>query len=690
MWLNRAHARRTPSSTSPPPPPRDRPSSPATASPRRSNHLTPSLPHRPGLPSRASSLSLLSDVSSETPSATKRVPNGSSLKHELSTSPVANVPDPLQVLEGVIGSPLKSDANGESEERGRTANKVSSERVQDIEFGGLSLREFVATGRATRPSRPRTSTEAYVDSAHTIAGFEKERDNFEELHRSILACDDVLKSVETYLMSFQKDLGTVSAEIETLQSRSMVLNTKMENRKRVEKILGPAAEEITLSPVMVKKIMEGPIDDAWVKALEEIERRSRAIDGKTKDGNKVRAAADLRPLLDNLTNKAVERIRDYLVAQIKALRSPNMNAQIIQQQVLLKHKDVYPFLLRRQPQLAEDISQAYINTMRWYYLNNFTRYRTALDKLKVQLVSAQEMIGNDSELGKRSNLAANSRIASATFDALCLGRRMDVIKTQSQTALPSHVAEEDQSSHFLEVAFRSFNLALIDNASAEFSFLAEFFAKQGFHAVSRKFTAVFSPTFELGQTVTKQLISDPNTDALGVLICVRLNQAFAFELQRRKVPAVEAYINGTNMLLWPRFQQIMDMHCESIRRVTSSLSGRSASALTLTSSNAQSGASTAPHPLTQKFANFVQAILALSSEAGDDEPVSNSLARLRTDFENFLAKMSKSVADPRKRERFLGNNYSLVLTIIGDTAGKLADEIREHFEEMKETYNEGR
>ncbi|KAI9705347.1 MAG: hypothetical protein M1820_005177 [Bogoriella megaspora] len=686
MWLNRSPAH-TPSSASPPP--TSRPYSPA-GTPRRSTHLVPNpYQQRPGLQPRSSSLSLISNASTDTLPSGRRAPNGTPLRHELAASPAVDVADPLEVLEGIIGASPGEDGANKPEQRNKIDWKSSDERVADIDFDGLSLEEFAAKGKPARPPRPRTSSEAYVDSAHTIAEFTKERDKFEELHRSILACDDVLKSVETYLMSFQKDLGTVSAEIETLQSRSTTLNTKMENRKRVEKILGPAAEDISLSPTIVRKIMEGPIDEAWVKALDEVDKRSKAVETKTKDGSKFQAATDLQPLLENLNRKAVERIRDFLVAQVKALRSPNMNAQIIQQQGLLKHKDIYPFLLRHHPQLAEDISQAYINTMRWYYLNNFTRYKTSLDKLRMHVISAQEAVGNDDSGSKKSNLAANPRIPSAPHNAFTLGRRMDLLQSSSHAALPSHVAEEDQSTHFLEVSFRTFNLALIDNASAEFSFLTEFFAKEGFHAISRKFNAIFGPTFELGQTLTKQLISDPQNDALGVLICVRLNQAFAFELQRRKVPLVDNYINGTNMSLWPRFQKIMDLHCESLRKATSTMSGRNNSpALLLASNNpnAASGASTAPHPLTQKFANFAQSILALSSEAGDDEPVSNSLGRLRTDFEGFLTRMSKGIADARKRERFLTNNYSLVLTIVGDTAGKLADEVRAHFEEKKETY----
>jgi len=117
----------------------------------------------------------------------------------------------------------------------------------------------------------------------------------------IKACDDVLQSVEISLTNFQKDLGAVSAEIETLQSRSTALNTKLENRKTVEKLLGPAVEEISIAPAVVKRISEGPIDNTWVKALEDLEMRSRIIDHKIKGPDRILAASDLRPLLEDLT-----------------------------------------------------------------------------------------------------------------------------------------------------------------------------------------------------------------------------------------------------------------------------------------------------------------------------------------------------------------------------------------------------
>ena len=167
---------------------------------------------------------------------------------------------------------------------------------------------------------------------------------------------------------------------------------------------------------------------------------------------------------------------------------------------------------------------------------------------------------------------------------------------------------------------------------------------------------------------------------------MRLNQHFAFELQRRKIPVADGYINGTNMLLWPRFQLAMDNHCESVRRATSTISGRSTtSALSLTSgADAAARQSTAPHVLTQRFGQFLQGILALSSDAGDEEPVGHSLSRLAVEVEAFLTKIAKGLGVGGKRERFLANNYSLLLTIIGDTRGRLADEQREHFESLKD------
>ena len=102
------------------------------------------------------------------------------------------------------------------------------------------------------------------------------------------------------MTSFQKDLGLVSAEIETLQSRSAAMNTRLDNRNVVEKLLGPAVEEISIPPAIVQTIAEGPINEDWAKALTELEKRIASIQGKMRLPNPSKAVQDVKPLIDNL------------------------------------------------------------------------------------------------------------------------------------------------------------------------------------------------------------------------------------------------------------------------------------------------------------------------------------------------------------------------------------------------------
>ena len=294
---------------------------------------------------------------------------------------------------------------------------------------------------------------------------------------------------------------------------------------------------------------------------------------------------------------------------------------------------------------------------------------------------------------REGNLLSAAKASHSSHDSLSLGRRIDVLKRASSSALPSHIAEESKTPTYLESPFHAFSTALTDNASFEYSFLASFFPHVSFQTLSQHFNSIFSPTFALGHAFTKSLI-DTTYDCLGILLCVRLNQHLAFELQRRKCPVADGYINGTNMLLWPRFQLAMDMHIDSVKRSTTALSGGARATLSLTTSSADSKGSTAPHVLTQRFGQFLQSILALRSndsnasgpgeaQTSDTEPVARSLERLRTEVEAFLTKAAKGLAQSR-RERFLGNNYSLILTIIGDTGGSLAVDMREWFEGLRE------
>ncbi|KAF3918633.1 hypothetical protein AA313_de0204299 [Arthrobotrys entomopaga] len=339
-------------------------------------------------------------------------------------------------------------------------------------------------------------------------------------------------------------------------------------------------------------------------------------------------------------------------------------------------------MARHHPQLADEIGQAYINTMRWYYLSHFQRYQKALEKIKLHNIEKTDLLGLEDSTRRGPLLPGLKASVPSSVDAITLGRRFDVYKNQDAPLIQAQAAEDEKASYYIELPFRSYNFAIAENVASEFTFITDFFAHKKFEQLSKMFHQIFDPTLNAGQNFTKLLVEN-SLDALGILLCVRLNQQSAFFLQRRRVPVLENYINGTNILLWPRFQQVMDMHSDSLRK--SAGTGRQSAIASAANDMAKQSA--APHPLTQKFAQFMHSLLLLSSDAGDDEPSTNSLRRIRSDFEAFLTKLSAGISDKVKRERFLFNNYSLTLTIISDTEGKLASEQKTHFEALMKAFS---
>lgn len=294
MWVDRISGHSTPSGPSL----NDRSYSPAN---RRPSHLSPSpQAARPGLARKGSSFltqTLSPNDSTTSLPGTAQSANDSVLKQGAAKPRPSDIQDPIEVLNGITGK-SKEDVPA-TENAGLVAQlDTKPERlVDDIDFGGLSLEEFVAKQDDTR-----TVMKSSV-GAQTIQQFEQERDKFQDLHSAIFGCDDVSKSVETYLNDFQTELGAVSAEIESLQTRSVQLNAMLENRRNVEQLLGPAIEEISVSPQAVRQIAEGPIDENWVRGLNELETRTASIDAKISSSSSTKAIEDVRPLLTDIKNK---------------------------------------------------------------------------------------------------------------------------------------------------------------------------------------------------------------------------------------------------------------------------------------------------------------------------------------------------------------------------------------------------
>jgi hypothetical protein len=87
-------------------------------------------------------LSLVSTptISTTNLSTTLRAANGSALRHELRNEPTPDVPDPLEVLESIIGPPSRK--YGGDEAIAVSGDGPSHGIDWDINFSGLNLQDF--------------------------------------------------------------------------------------------------------------------------------------------------------------------------------------------------------------------------------------------------------------------------------------------------------------------------------------------------------------------------------------------------------------------------------------------------------------------------------------------------------------------------------------------------------------------
>ena len=141
MWLDRLSGNSTPSGS---PPSHGRSFSPA---PRRSSHLAPGAASRPGFSPRSSSLNVPKFNASTTSLNSSRVVNGSGLKQEI--TPPTDVIDPLKALEEILGKALRQQL-GEKNDTESDLFEKPAQIIEDIQFNGLGLQEFLQDGDSER------------------------------------------------------------------------------------------------------------------------------------------------------------------------------------------------------------------------------------------------------------------------------------------------------------------------------------------------------------------------------------------------------------------------------------------------------------------------------------------------------------------------------------------------------------
>ncbi|KAI9322660.1 Sac2 family-domain-containing protein [Dichotomocladium elegans] len=534
------------------------------------------------------------------------------------------------------------------------------EFVRQALENGMDLREYARQIDKERQSIQRDLENDYAEHVQS----------FIDLHNEIQSCDETLERMEELLSVFQSDLGNISGEIKSLQERSSRMSVKLKNRKAVETKLAKALHGMVIPPDSIKKITESQVDEVWLQYLLGINQQMRFV--KANQNKPIKALRNVGPELEKLRLKAASTIRDFFIERINALLVPNTNVQIMQQSVFLKYKELHQFVIDRHHDAAAEIQQTYINALRWYFHNHFERYSKGLVKLQTVTADKTDLIGSE-EHGRKGGLFGASKTAlKDKTNVFSLGDRIDVLRMQDQGVILVHVAEDKDQKYQFEQLFRSFNLTLIDNASSEYLFIYEFFStrdpKKSADTAKYVFQQIFESTEKVGLHFTKSYIEN-SYDAVGILLCIRINTQMALELQRRRVPALEGYTNSTNMALWPRFQHVMTLHIESLKRMAASKSVISAVK------------DIHPHFVTRRYAEFAASLLALN-EGYDDAILINSVQKMRNELEGLLARMSNEFMEPPRRIAFLINNYDMIASVFQEAHNRALESELEHVRQL--------
>ncbi|ORX93736.1 Vps52-domain-containing protein [Basidiobolus meristosporus CBS 931.73] len=540
----------------------------------------------------------------------------------------------------------------------------TQDRISEFQEDPL-VRKAVMQGMDLRKYAKTIEDQLKAIEQEHILEYVAQAENFVDLNQDIKACDEILETMESLLTGFQSNLGNINNDIQSLQKQSLAMNQKLKNRLSLEQELSELLEGIVIPPKMVKAISENEVNEAYLECLIALNKKMTFVKANNKKG--IHALQEVGPEFEKLRLKASYKIREFLLDKVKSLRIPNTNIQMIQQTVFLKYTEFNRFLMKRHRESAAEVRQHYINTMRAYFFNHFDRYNRGLLKLQSTIADKLDMIG----LGEstKHNFFGVGKHLKDKSNVFALGNRANVLGDQEAGVILLHVAHEKNLKYPYEMLFHSFNTVLADNATSEFQFVSEFFThpdaneSEPVREIPRLvFEQIFEPTLKLSLSATKQYI-ETSYDAIGILICIRINTKLAMETQHRSISSLESYSNAINLLCWPRFQIIMNQHIDSVKK---------ASAHRLMSSK-----DVHPQYITRKYAEFASSILILN-QGYEDALLTNSLVRLRTEVEGLLVRMSLEFSDRIDRYTFLINNYDLIVSILSEANVKTAEGEIEH------------
>lgn len=563
----------------------------------------------------------------------------------------------------------------EIEISGDEADDSDADGTRDAEDG---QRGGGANGNPGEHQHSRTDVQ--FDPQLMDIDIKRKQQNIDQMASSLDLSISLLTPLFQYIQDFESNLNTLSNEMEVLQTRLVNLNNEIQKNSKIDNILTPILNDMLIPPQCIKILLYGKIDEKWVEQLTILQEKRELLQNyQTKEKVNHENIVELLGLIDKLELKCVERIKRFLIENIKHLRGTQTSSVKVQSR-LLQVKEIFVFLKGKNGKLAKEFEMAYVYTIRWYYYYNFVKYISSLEGLKILEneydAEKKGTLANTTSLyGQRSLLLDNTD--SINEYLINLPKRMEKMNDENnQYSILGQIAESSGiggTKFYMEQIFVFLNQTMMDNLTIEFNFIVEFFVLTNNDEINSMVKQIFSPIMRMGTNFMTYLLNSCRSDYFGILLTIRRIQRMEYEIQNRCLPELfESYLNTQLLALWPVFQRDVDALCNSI---TQTLASTSVIKAVLNSRNNI----LIPLKITQSFSivlsNLVQLVQNLVFELETSEPLNSSIERLSNTFERGMVQLGGSLDDAKgKRRLFLYVNFQLVYNVLDNemSAGVLA------------------
>jgi hypothetical protein len=435
-----------------------------------------------------------------------------------------------------------SDANS-----GGIDNALDDEVVQDILNSFTDLRQYSKEIEKELKETENKSIQDYI----------KESANIASLHNQISACDEILERMESMLVGFQSDLGSISSEILSLQRKSISMSQELSNRQAIRGHLSQFIDDMAVPESLIVGIMDSPVTDKeFLTQLQVLNHKISFV--KEQSFKESKSCLDVKDILEKLKIKAMSKIRTYLLEQVYKFRKPMTNYQVPQNN-MLKYKFFFEFILSNERNVAHEICNEYVDTMSKIYFSYFKSYSGRIMKLQYEECTTKDDLMGIEDTATRGLFNKSLKHKGTVFT---IGNRGDVLAQQLEAPIIVPHAQLKNRYPF-EALFRSEQYALVDNACREYLFVSEFFMVRGQPALDL-FNQIMGKTSGLLKKNLETFVGDCY-DTIALFLCFHLILRYKIMCHKRCVPALDDYWDCLERIILSRFEYVFRLNIASIR-----------------------------------------------------------------------------------------------------------------------------